>query len=109
MPEHAESDHERSPMEIILERRDGSITTGEMMRLLRSYHYTSFLPAVDDWDPLAVFALPRGTIKDLGEAFDEGLLSDDEYDSLVEDPDLNVTRTQMPSIRELRRLEDEQP
>ncbi|MEG9227623.1 hypothetical protein [Aeromicrobium sp. Sec7.5] len=88
-------------MDIILERRDGIITTEEMMKLLRDYHYTSFMPAADDWDPLAMIAMPRGTIEDLGEAFDENLLAEDEYDTLATDPSLKVTRTQMPSIREL--------
>ena len=97
MPEETEP----TPSEIIEMRRDGAITSEEMMRRLRAYHYTSFLPAVDDWDPLAVFALPQGTIKQLGYAFDDDLLSEDEYDSLVTDPNLHVTRTQMPSIRDM--------
>lgn len=92
---------ESVPWDIIEMRRVGAITSDEMMRLLRAYHYTSFVPAVDDWDPLAAFALPKGTIEQLGRAFDDGLLSEDEYDSLATDPDLKVTRTQMPSIRDV--------
>lgn len=100
MPDETEHS-EPTPRDIIEMRRDGAITTEEMMRRLRAYHYTSFIPAVDDWDPLAVFALPRGTIEQLGWAFDDDLLSEDEYDSLVLDPDLHVTRTQMPSARDM--------
>lgn len=106
MPEGSEHD-ERTPMEVIEMRRGGAITSEEMMRRLRAFHYTSFLPAVDDWDPLAVFALPKGTIEQLGRAFDDGLLSEDEYDSLVTDPKLRVTRTQMPRIRDSHRDTEE--
>lgn len=99
-----ETEHNKpTPRDIIEMRRDGAITSEEMMCRLRAYHYTSFLPAVDDWDPLAVFALPKGTIEQLGHAFDDDLLSEDEYDSLVTDPNLHVTRTQMPSIRDTER------
>lgn len=99
MPDETES-NESTPRNIIEMRRNGVITTEEMMRQLRAYHYTSFMPAVDDWDPLAAVALPDGTIEQLGHAFDDGLLSEEEYDSLALDPDLKVTRTRMPSIRD---------
>lgn len=103
---HEQDEWDPTPREIIEMRRDGVITSEEMMRRLRAYHYTSFLPAVDDWDPLAVFALPNGTIKQLGHAFDDDLLSEEEHDSLVMDPDLHVTRTQMPSQKDLGELDE---
>lgn len=87
---------EPSPWSIIIQRADGLITTDEMMRILKSLHYTSHVPAPDDWDPHAAIYTPDGTIEQIGWAFDEGLLTDEEHDALVADPDLNVTTTRPP-------------
>lgn len=87
---------EPSPWSIIVQRADGLITTDEMLRILKSLHYTSHRPAPDDWDPLAVFVTPSGTIEQIGWAFDDGLLTDEEHDALVTDPNLNVTTTLPP-------------
>lgn len=87
---------EPSPWSVIAQRADGLITTDKMMRILKSLHYTSHMPAADDWDPLAVFVTPSGTIEQVGWAFDEGLLTDEEHDAIVTDPDLSVITTLPP-------------
>ena len=71
---------EPGPYEIILKRTAGEITDDEMMARLRNIEYTTRVPAADEQSE---FAVPGGTLAEIGKAYDEGLLSANEHDDLI--------------------------
>lgn len=69
-----------SPEEVILERAVGAVSTAEMIKVLQGMRYTAAPPPEAAWfDPATGSS---GTIKQLVRAFQDGLLTEQEYERL---------------------------